>query len=58
MTCLCFYFLYSILTVPRGGALLLVGGLYAVLWGKHVEGKSESDSEDTEDESKSKEETA
>lgn len=45
-----------------GGAVLLVGGLYAVLWGKHVEGKSElkseSDSEDTEDESKSKEETA
>ncbi|KAE9445647.1 hypothetical protein C3L33_22456, partial [Rhododendron williamsianum] len=43
-----------------GGAVLLVGGLYAVLWGKHVEGKSElkSESEDTEDESKSKEETA
>ncbi|KAF7142589.1 hypothetical protein RHSIM_Rhsim05G0105300 [Rhododendron simsii] len=43
-----------------GGAVLLVGGLYAVLWGKHIEGKSElkSESEDTEDESKSKEETA
>ncbi|KAH7849371.1 hypothetical protein Vadar_016888 [Vaccinium darrowii] len=40
-----------------GGAVLLVVGLYGVLWGKHEEGKLEmnTESEDTNDENKSKE---
>lgn len=56
----CVFIFYIFHFDSAGGAVLLVGGLYAVLWGKHVEGKSElkSESEDTEDESKSKEETA